>query len=503
MEQRPLATAGPLSRYGILIGLIAGSVYPLAFAPFGIAPLAILSLAALPLLWSEQSPGIAARRGFAWGFGAFLAGLYWLYISLHTFGNVPLWLALPLMLAVVAIMALYPAMAGYLYARFAPRSQSTALLLFFPGIWVLLEWIRSWFASGFPWLSAGYSQTDTVLAAFAPVGGVFLVSAAVAISAGVAAGLLLNRRRVLPLLLLLSLWIAAAAVKQIDYSEARSDTVSVALLQGAVPQDRKWLPEQYVPTLQLYARMTAQSADADLVVWPEAAIPALLGSAEQFLDGLWQAARIESTALLIGIPRRDAESNQYFNSVVALGSEGRSLYDKRHLVPFGEYFPVPQFVRGWMRLMNLPYSDFAAGASDKAVVELAGEKIALTICYEDAFGAEQLKAARNASLLVNVSNDAWFGDSIAPHQHLQIARMRAMETRRPMLRATNTGISAVIGAHGQVVARSSQFEPEILRADVVGRMGNTPYMKMGDWPGILLSLLAIVLALLLARRTVV
>ncbi|MBT8144242.1 MAG: apolipoprotein N-acyltransferase, partial [Gammaproteobacteria bacterium] len=208
----------------------------------------------------------------------------------------------------------------------------------------------------------------------------------------------------------------------------------------------------------------------------------------------------DSTALLIGIPRRDAVSNQYFNSVVALGSEGRSVYDKRHLVPFGEYFPVPEIVRGWMRLMNLPYSDFAAGASDEAVVELAGEQLAVTICYEDVFGAEQLDAARQASLLVNVSNDAWFGDSIAPHQHLQIARMRAMETRRPMLRATNTGISAVIDAHGRLVAISRQFEPEILRAEVAGHRGNTPYMRTGDWLSVLLSLLAITPAIIVARR---
>lgn len=488
---------------GTWIALLSGLVYPLAFAPFGIAPIAILSLAILPILWSGISPRDAAVRGFAWGFGAFLAGLYWLYISLHTFGNAPLWLSLPLMFGLVAVMALYPALAGYLYARFAPSSPGAALLLFFPGSWVLLEWIRGWFASGFPWLAAGYSQTDTVLAGYAPVGGILLVSAAVALSAGVVAGLILGGRRVLPVLVLLAIWSAAAALKPIEFSVPRQQAIRVALLQGAVPQDRKWLPEQYEPTLQRYSGMTRRSADADLVIWPEAAIPALLGYAHEFLDDLWKKARAKDTALLIGIPRRDAASGQFYNSVLAMGSRQKLLYDKRHLVPFGEYFPVPDVVRGWMRLMNLPYSDFAAGASDQGVIELAGERLAITICYEDVFGAEQIDIASEATLLVNVSNDAWFGDSIAPHQHLQIARMRAMETRRPMLRATNTGISAIIDAHGSVTLRSRQFEPEILRAEVTGREGTTPYMKTGDWPGVVISLLGVGLALVSGRRPAV
>ncbi len=485
------------------MSLVAGLLYPLAFAPFDIAPIAILSLAALLLLWTGQSPRTAARLGFAWGIGAFLAGLYWLYISLHTFGGAPLWLALPLMLALVAVMALYPALAGYLYARVTRSSQRAAMLLFFPGVWVLLEWIRGWFASGFPWLAAGYSQTDTVLAAYAPVGGVFLVSFAVAVSAGVVVSVILTKHRVIPVLLLLAIWASAAAIKPVNYSEPRPQAIRVALLQGAISQDRKWLPEQFEPTLQLYSGMTRQSADADLVIWPEAAIPALLEFTQEFLDELWRSARAEKTALLIGIPRRDAVSKQFFNSVVALGEKHRSVYDKRHLVPFGEYFPVPEVVRRWMRLMNLPYTDFAAGAGDQPVISMAGETLAITICYEDVFGAEQLSIASKASILVNVSNDAWFGDSVAPHQHLQIARMRAMETRRPMLRATNTGISAVIDAHGKIMARSRQFAPEILRAEVNGRVGSTPYMRLGDWLSVLLSIAAMALALIFIRRSAV
>lgn len=486
-------------RYGSWLAFLSGLALPLAFAPFAFAPVAILSLAVLLLLWQDATPVTAARRGFAWGFGAFLAGLYWLYISLHIFGKAPLWLSVPLMLGVVAIMALYPALAGYLYARFAPASVRLALLLFLPAIWALLEWLRGWLASGFPWLAMGYSQTDTVLAGFAPIGGVYLVGALVAASAGALVCLIIERRRGLVLTCLLSLWVIGAAIRPMPFTVPKSETLTVSLLQGAVPQDQKWLPEQFAPTLDLYLRMTRDNWTSDLVIWPEAAIPALLANVEDYLGAVWQAARANDTALLIGIPRKDPDNGQYFNSVVAL-DEVRTIYDKRHLVPFGEYFPVPDFVRRWMRLMNLPYSDFTAGRDDQAPVQVAGETLAVTICYEDVFGAEQLREIAHASLLVNVSNDAWFGDSIAPHQHLQIARMRAMETRRPMLRATNTGISAFIGPGGEILRRSQQFSSQVLTAEVRGHKGKTPYMVLRDWLLVVLAATAVAVALLADRR---
>ncbi len=472
-------------RHASWLGLLAGLLLPLAFAPFDLWPLAIISVTALPLLWQQANPRRAARIGFAWGFGAFLAGLYWLYISLHVFGKAPLWLSIPLMLGVVAIMALYPALAGYLYARFAGEGRF-AVLVAFPALWVALEWLRGWLASGFPWLALGYSQTDTVLAGLAPVGGVYLVSLAVALSAAALATMILHRPRLVVLAGLVAVWALAALLQPLEWTAEQTREVKVALLQGAVPQDQKWLPEQLLPTLQLYQQMTQDNFDRDLVIWPEAAIPALLGQADEYLGALWQAARASDTALLIGVPRRDAESGEFFNSVVALG-RSRQIYDKRHLVPFGEYFPVPGIVRQWLRLMNLPYTDFEAGSDAQQPLAVAGEYVAITICYEDVFGAEQLPGLKQASLLVNVSNDAWFGDSIAPHQHLQIARMRALETRRPMLRATNTGVSAIIAADGEVLQRSAQFETVSLRGEIRGRKGKTPYMVLGDWLAVALA----------------
>ncbi len=494
--------AGLASRYGMLMALVAGLLLPLAFAPFGLAPVATLSLAALLLLWQVGSPRLAAWRGFAWGCGAFLAGLYWLYISLHVFGKAPLWLAVPLMLAVVAIMALYPALAGYLFVRVTRRGSAVALVVFFPCLWVLLEWIRGWFASGFPWLALGYSQSDTVLAGLAPIGGVYLVSFAVALSAGGLVALTVNRHALAAAGVVLLVWVAAAALEPLQYTTEKERPVKVSLVQGSVPQDKKWLPEQLGPTLELYREMTLASADSDLVIWPEAAVPALLNVAEPYLQALWQQSRVTGTDLLIGIPRRDPATGQFFNSVIALG-EQRYLYDKRHLVPFGEYFPVPGFVRSWMRLMNLPYTDFAAGSRGQAPIPLAGETLAITICYEDVFGALQLPGLHQASMLVNVSNDAWFGDSIAPHQHLQIARLRALETRRPMLRATNTGISAIIGAHGQIVARTRQFQAMSLDAEIRGRQGTTPYMVLGDWLAVMLAVAGMTGVLLIERHRAV
>jgi apolipoprotein N-acyltransferase len=266
------------------------------------------------------------------------------------------------------------------------------------------------------------------------------------------------------------------------------------MIQGAVGQDEKWLETQLEPTRELYLRLTEPHWGADLLIWPEAALPSLLHQEIEFLEVLDARAREAGSVLLMGIlERRDG---RYYNTLVSLGGEPE-IYRKRQLVPFGEYFPVPDFVREVMRMMSLPYSDIAPGPPDPGPMTLAGVPVAPTICYEDAFGAQQRVFFPAAQLLVNVSNDAWFGDTIAPHQHLQIARMRAMETGRWMLRATNNGITAVIDSGGAVVQRSLQFVPEVVVGEVVPMLGMTPWLRMGDAP---LAAAAALLFLLAALR---
>jgi apolipoprotein N-acyltransferase len=267
------------------------------------------------------------------------------------------------------------------------------------------------------------------------------------------------------------------------------------LIQGGISQDRKWLQEEFEPTLNFYRRATREVPDSDIVVWPEVAIPSVTDRVGNYIDALESDSRISGQMILFGILERGTERTteaKVYNSVFALNGEQRQVYRKRHLVPFGEYFPVPAQVREWMRMMSLPHNDLSPGADVQSLIRTRdGVALAVAICYEDAYGAEQLYALPEAGLLINVSNDAWFGDSIAPHQHLQIARMRALEVGRHLIRATNTGISAFIGPKGELLKSGAQFVPVTMTMKVEPRQGETPYMGAGNWPVIVLSLLII------------
>jgi len=308
------------------------------------------------------------------------------------------------------------------------------------------------------------------------------------------AGLLVTgRQRVLLLLLAVGPWLCGASLRGVEWTTAAGPAVTTTIVQGGVAQDRKWLPEQFAPTLDLYRAALLQHGDSELVIWPEVALPSVLDQVEGFVSQLQADVAARDTTLLFGILERDSRMEHVYNSVVAIDGRDRQIYRKRHLVPFGEYFPVPEFVRDWMRLMNLPYSDISPGDDVQPLLTMPdGNRLSVAICYEDAYAAEQLYAIPDATLLVNVSNDAWFGDSIAPHQHLQIARMRALEVGRNVIRATNNGVSAFIGATGELIETGPQFEYVALRHEVVPRSGVTPYARAGNWPVITLGLMIVV-----------
>jgi len=495
---RSLLPSGP--RVALLGAGAAGACLPLAFAPFGVSSLAVISPALLWLLWGYTSPAQAARLGFCWGAGAFLAGTYWLYISIHIFGQAPAPLAILLMLALVAIMAGYTAALGYLQAK-ARLNGAWLWLLFLPCSWVLIEWIRGWLFSGFPWLSLGYAFTDSWLAAYGPVVGVYGISLAAAVLAGAAVALLRGSFaiRVLAVLLAAAVLGGGLLLSRVTWVAPLDRELRVALVQGAVPQDRKWLLEQLEPTKELYRDLSLPYLDYDLIVWPEAAIPSMVDAERDYLEQMRTAAGEGGAAIMLGMLEYEPDSGSYYNSLLVLG-EPPSIYRKRHLVPFGEYFPVPEFVREWMRLMSLPYVDIAKGSSKPAPLEVAGLHAAASICYEDAFGADQRVFLPEANLLVNVSNDAWFGNSIAPHQHLQIARMRAIEAGRFMLRATNTGVSAVIAPDGRLLGVSPQFETDVLTASIRPYTGATPYVVIGNSWLLLVALAALAVSFAVRGR---
>ncbi len=485
------------------IAALAGAANVFAFAPFGLHVIPVVTVALLLVLVAAAPPRRAAALGFCFGAAWFAGGMYWLYISIHDFGKTPAILAVLLMLVLIAIMAAYYALFAWLTARFSPRQPVARHLLWAPALWALLEWIRGWFMSGFPWFALGYAHTDTWLAGYAPLAGVFGVSLVVVMLAGALALLLDASRatRALALAVAAGVLLGGWMLRNTEWTRAQGVAVDVALMQGNFGQDQKWLPENRLPTMERYWSLTRANDDADLFIWPEAAIPALYyqldrGFYQQLEDELLDGEQ----RLLTGTLVHDYEHDVYFNSSVVLGGPERRFYHKRHLVPFGEYFPVPDFVRHWLRLMNLPYSDFETGTDGSALRISADLSVAVMICYEAVFGEEVITALPDAGLLVNISNDGWFGRSIGPLQHFQIARMRAIETGRWLARATNTGVTAIVDERGDVVAQLPQFETGVLRANVEPRTGATPYVRWGNVFIAMLSFALLAIAAVLGYR---
>ena len=428
----PLPVTGRARWLVRLAALLAGAALTAAFAPHDLWWLALISPAVLLLLWrSADSPREGALLGFWFGLGLYAAGTWWLYISIRVFGQAPIWVALLVMAGLVLIMSAYMAGLGYAVVRWlAPRTPLGAMVLV-PAAWVFVEWWRGWFLSGFPWLSLGYSQTDTWLAGLAPLGGVPLLGFVLLMGAGALLVLWRERAalRALALVALVLPWTTGLALRDRAWTVPEGQPMSVAILQGAIPQDMKWLVSNQQNILDEYGRLHRQALGAQLIVWPESALPDIANVYPNYIGGVWSMARRSGSAVLMGVMRAEQQDNDpediYFNSLLALdtGDAEPAFYDKRHLVPFGEYFPVPQWVRNWLRLMNLPYSDFTPGKAGQLPLKLAGQRVSASICYEDAYPA-QLRAATAAStLLATVTNDAWFGRSGARYQHLQISRI--------------------------------------------------------------------------------
>lgn len=483
-----------------VVALASGACLPLAFAPYGWFPIALVSIAGLFFAWRDASAREALLFGWLFGLGSFGTGVSWLH---HSFQFVNLSFAFATLCTVVFVffLALYPAAVGYACKRIAPRARRWVLLtVLFPGAWVLGEWLRGWLFTGFTWLQLGYSQIDTPLAGFMPVLGTYAVSFLVGLSAGVVV-LCLSQPRYLVrgLGLLVAVWGGGFALRYVEWTEAAGAPIEVALIQGNVPQAEKWLPEKRQPTLDQYLSMTREHWNADLVVWPETALPGYYHELIDFVGELGREASANDTDLILGVPVADPNTRRFYNALVMVGN-AQGVYYKHHLVPFGEYLPLDAVLRPITKALGIPVSNFSRGPADQPLLEGAGHAIGATICYEVAFGSEVIKALPKARILLTVSNDAWFGDSVAPHQHLEIARARAVETGRYLVRATNTGISALVDPLGRVLARSPQFESHVLAGRVTPFQGRTPYVSLGDLPVLLVLMLLVASASLSRRR---
>ncbi|MCW5604834.1 MAG: apolipoprotein N-acyltransferase [Burkholderiales bacterium] len=514
---RPSGLPRVTYRSSLVIAFFLGAATVTGYAPFSLFLLPVVTLVLLFILWRGQpTPQHAAGTGFAFGLGLFLGGVSWIYVSLHDFGAMPMPLAAAATLLFCAYLALFPALAGYLVTRVPLRNGTgVRFAIFAPAVWTLLEWTRGWLFTGFPWLALGYSQVPAgPLAGYAPVLGIYGVTLATAASAGLIVALWARAtagngnatadakkvtawRRVSSAvahpscLALAALWLGSSGLKQIDWTIPQGDPVPVSLLQGNVAQDLKWREDHVETTLKTYRALT-EASDSRLIILPETALPLFLHDVPSgYLQALAAHARRNGGDILIGIPEK-MRSGDYYNSVISLGRAPVQRYRKSHLVPFGEFIPLRP-VLGWIvSVLAIPLQDFSRGGTDQQPLEVAGQRVAVNICYEDAFGVEIIRQLPQATLLVNVSNVAWFGRSIAPRQHLQISQARALETGRYMLRATNTGVTAIIDQRGRVVQSAPEFSTAAVTGPVQGYQGATPYVRWGDYAvfGLLLLLIA-------------
>lgn len=475
---------------------------PLAFAPFELAPLALLSLVLLFYSWRGARPWQAFRRGYLFGLGQFGIGVSWVYISLHDYGGASRFAAGALTSLLVAFLALYPALAGAISVRIFQSNPILRSIVVYPALWTLSEWVRGWFISGFPWLNVGYGQLDTPIAGFAPVIGVYGVGWLVALSAGLILSLfyLPWLKTTTAGIVVAALWACGAWLNQVEWSSPAGEPFKVTLLQGNIPQEIKWEPRHQRETLKLYIAMTRQHWDSDLVVWPETAVPAFYHQVEKsFMLPLQEEAKNSGTDLLIGAPLLEQPGARYYNALISLG-QTPGIYRKRHLVPFGEYLPLQPLSSFFLDILQIPLADFSAGSDRQPLLEAAGFPLVASICYEDAFGEEALTGMPDGAYLVNVTNDAWFADSIGPLQHFQMARMRALELRRYMLRATNTGVTGIISPFGDVIEQAPQFERTTITGEIVPMRGSTPYSRYGNRPLVIGLFFVLVLAWITTRR---
>lgn len=487
-----------------LIAFIAGALAVSGFAPFDLFPLPVLALAVLFWLWSRSPrPLQAAGLGFALGMGFFVFGIGWIYIALHEYGYMHPVLAGLATLLFAALISFPAALAGYLQAR-CKAAVSVSILCLMPVLWTLAEWVRGLLFTGFPWLSVGYSQVPhSPLAGYAPLLGVYGVSLGVAASAGLLLFGLQARRSVAgktALGGLCVLWLLGGALQQAEWTQVQGEPLEVSLLQGNIAQDEKFEEGTLIGTLETYRRL-AEASTARLIVMPETALPLLRDNVpESYQTLLREQGQQNGSDILIGAFEK--EDGRYYNSVYSLGSAESQHYRKDHLVPFGEFIPL-RGVLGWFinEVLQIPMGDLASGGTHQRPLAVAGQQVAVNICYEDAFGEEIIRALPQATLLVNVTNDAWYGESNAAEQHNQMSQMRALETGRMVLRATNTGVTSVIGSDGRVLAQLPQHAEGLLTAKVQGYGGSTPYVRWGNAGMLVLSGLMLFAAWWMQRRS--
>jgi apolipoprotein N-acyltransferase len=486
-----------------LFAALAGSLTAyLGFAPIGWWWFPYIGFAVLAGLIA-RSPTVkrGALIGFIFGLAYFLAGVSWVRVSMNEFGGMPLPLAWFSAFLFCAFLALYPMLAGAFTAWSKPKNPWFFAFVF-ASAWTFTEYLRAHLFTGFEWLSVGTSQVgpfaQTIITqSFGSFGAswlVLLLAGFLGFSSARAAELpklagWQHGAKLAAQVTFATFFVGWLGFTKFPFAEVVGKTVKVSLLQGNVAQSMKWEPEKFVQTLQLYEKLVTQ-AKGELIILPETALPAPLSRIPpEYIERLRGIANSKNANLIIGVPVQ--ENGKFYNAAISLGVEDTQQYRKVHLVPFGEYMPLRGLLAWFYANLTIPMSDFSNGDALQPNIKVNGQSLGISICYEDAFARDVHRTLPDATLLVNISNDAWFGQSAAAEQHLQLSQMRAIEFARPMLRANNTGITAVIDEKGRVIQRLEPFKEGILETTVQGRKGSTPYAAWGDLPILLICLAGI------------
>ena len=489
---------------GYFLVFVAGALLPLAFSPVNFYLIAVLSPAVLFYAFLWVTPRRAAWLGWWFGMGLFGVGVSWVFVAIYVFGLSSIFSSVIFTFMSISFIALFIALQGYLSVWFIQKcnvkDRTLIILVVFPLFWVLLEWFRGWFLTGFPWLSLGYSQTGSFMSGYAAVVGVYGISYLTVLSSSFLLLLVLykiKKKRLFVLLCVVVIWLGGYFLSQVAWTKVTGKPIKVSLVQGNVEQKNKWDPNHFEKRKQRYLSLTQQHWDSDLILWPENSLTVFHHQVnESFLVPLAIEAKKQNTDIILGLPVLDRIKDEYFSSLMVINNSGAAgnnaqFYHKNHLVPFGEYVPFASLLRGLISFFDLPMSGFTPGQYNQKLLSAAGQKIAPTICYEDAFGEDLIRFLPEATLLLNASNNAWYGDSFAPHQHLQISQMRALETGRDMMRVTTNGVSALINYKGKIVSRSPQFEEYVVTGHMQPRTGVTPYVRWGNYALLLFIVLGL------------
>ncbi len=496
-----------------LAAAFSGIILPLALSPLSIWPCSLIAPTILYICLQNATRARCFFRSFLFGLGMYGVGASWVFRSIFDFGFANLGLAIILTALFVCGLALVFAFPFYLYARFLSKNHRSPWLQLtaFCAVWVLGEWSRSWFLTGFPWLYVGYAHIDTGRAGWAPIGGVFLLSFLSVFSGLIALqifklimqnSLQLTRIKLAKCgFVIIAIWVLGFIFNTISWTKVSEDQgLRVALVQPNIPQPYKWQPYYFPYIMQTMRDLSSDAwSQVDLMLWPENAVPLFYHEADQFLGEMTLRANANNTALITGILYDDEKPRTWFNSVIGVGA-AEGTYFKQRLVPFGEYVPMEDLLRGTLRFFDLPHSLIAAGPKGQAPLKIGEHEIAASICYEVVYPDLVAAYAKSASLLITISNDAWFGDSIGPLQHFQMSQMRALENQKYLLRATNTGVSGIVSDRGQVLARLPQFEQGTLIGEVNLKVGRTPFSLWKSWPIVLICAALLFIDLLISRK---